>query len=248
MAEKHYYEQIDFTNSYLIPFLEKNIPNFEECKILEVGCAEGGFVKVLNEKGIKIKGLELEQSRVDIANEKAPELDIIQADITDPELVNKLGATYDLIVMRDVIEHVPNRDTAFQNLNNLLNDNGYLFITFPPRFSGFAGHQQNGKSIFRYIPYIHFLPNFLIRFLGKSLNEKDKLIDHVIENYYIGLSLKKFEYFFTKYNFKIAERDLFLFRPIYKIRFGVNPVKVPNIPVLREFIAFGCECLLKKKV
>lgn len=248
MAEKHYYEQINFTNSYLIPYLEKHIPNFKNYKILEVGCAEGGFVKVLHEKGIKIKGLELEQSRVDIANEKAPDLDIVQADITDPEIVNNLGEKYDLIVMRDVIEHVPNRDAAFDNLNNLLNENGYLFITFPPRFSGFAGHQQNGKSIFRYIPYLHFLPNFLIRFMGKSLKESDELINHVIENYKIGLSINKFEYFFKKYSFEIVQRDLFLFRPIYKIRFGVNPLKVPNIFALREFIAFGCECLLKKKV
>lgn len=246
MAEKHYYEQINFTNSYLIPYFGKHIPNFKSCNILEVGCAEGGFVKVLHDMGVKIKGLELEQSRVDIANRKAPELDIVQADITDPEIVDNLGEKYDLIIMRDVIEHVPDRESSFKNLNNLLNDEGYLFITFPPRFSGFAGHQQNGKSIFRYIPYIHFLPDFLIKFLGKSLNETDELINHVIENYKIGLSINKFEYFYKKYSFEIVQRDLFLFRPIYKIRFGVNPIKVPNLPGAREFIAFGCECLLKK--
>ncbi len=247
MAEKHYYEQINFTKNYLLPYFEQNVPNFGKGKILEVGCAEGGFVKVIHEKGIEIKGLELEQSRVDIANKKAPELDIIQADITDPAITEKLEDKYDLIVMRDVIEHVPDRDAAFRNLNALLNADGYLFITFPPRFSGFAGHQQNGKSIFRYIPYVHFLPDAIIRLLGSWLKESDKLIDHVIENYKIGLSINQFEKYFNQNSFEIINRDLFLFRPIYKIRFGVNPLKVPNIPVLREFIAFGCECLLKKK-
>ena len=201
MAEKHYYEQIRFTEEYLIPFFEKYIPDFFSKKILEVGCAEGGFVKVLHDKGIRIRGLELEQSRVDTANKKAPELDIIQADITSPTLLTKLGGKYDLIVMRDVIEHVPNRDAAFSNLNMLLNPNGYLFITFPPRFSGFAGHQQNGKSFLRYIPYIHFFPNIFIRFLGKLFNEREKLIEHVIENYKIGLSINKFEHFYKKYFF-----------------------------------------------
>jgi SAM-dependent methyltransferase len=245
MAEKHYYEQIKFTESYLIPYFEKYIPNFSTKKILEVGCAEGGFVKVLHEKGIKIKGLELEQSRVDIANDKAPELDIIQADITDSAIVEKLNEKYDLIVMRDVIEHIPNRDAAFKNLYNLLNDDGYLFITFPPRFSGFAGHQQNGRTLMKYIPYIHFLPNFLIRFLGKLLNEKMKLIEHIIENYKIGLSINKFEYFYKKYSFKIKQ-DLYLSRPIYQLRFGIKPIKVPNIYGIRELISFGCESLLQK--
>ncbi|HET53698.1 MAG TPA: class I SAM-dependent methyltransferase [Ignavibacteria bacterium] len=208
----------------------------------------GGFVKVLHDKGIKIKGIELEQSRVNIANDKAPELDIIQADITDLNIIEKLNEKYDLIVMRDAIEHIPDRDKAFNNLYSLLKNDGYLFITFSPRFSGFAGHQQNAKSIFRYIPYVHFLPNFLIRFLGKSLNEKETLINHVIENYKIALSINRFEYFIKKYSFQIIKRDLFLFRPIYKIRFGVTPLKFPNIPALREFFAFGCECLLKKKV
>lgn len=248
MAEKHYYEQLKFTESYLIPYFEKNIPNFYECKILEVGCAEGGFVKYLHDKGMKVKGLELEQSRVDIANEKAPELGIIQGDITDNSLTGKLGEKYDLIVMRDVIEHVPDRDAAFKNLNSLLNDNGYLFVTFPPRFSGFAGHQQNGKSIFRYIPYLHLLPGFIIRFMGNTLNESEKLINHVIENYKIGLSINKFVHLYKKYNFEVVVKDLFLFRPIYKIRFGVNTIKIPGIPLLQEFLAFGCECLLKKKV
>lgn len=246
MAEKHYFEQINFTNSYLIPYLDKHLPDFKSGSILEVGCAEGGFVKVLHDIGVDITGIELEQSRVDIANEKAPELNIKQADITDPEIVNKLGKKYDLIVMRDVIEHIPDRDAAFQNLYKLLKDGGHLFITFPPRFSGFAGHQQNGKSLFRYFPYVHFLPDALIRSIGKAFSESDELINHVIENYKIGLSIKQFEHFTKKYSFEFVQRDLFLFRPIYKIRFGVNPLKVPSIPLFREFIAFGCECLLKK--
>lgn len=248
MAEKHYYEQIEFTKSYLLPYFKEHLPNFENLKVLEVGCAEGGFVKVLHEEGLSVKGFELEQKRVDIAIQKAPELDIIQADITDLDIVKNLNDKYDLIVMRDVIEHIPNRDSAFKNIYSLLTENGYLFITFPPRFSGFAGHQQNGKSIFRFFAYIHLFPNLLIRFLGRVFKESDKLIEHIIENYYIGLSISKFEKLVKKHSFRFVNRDLFLFRPIYKLRFGVNHLKVPNIPIIREFTAFGCECLLEKNL
>lgn len=246
MAEKHYFEQIDFTNTYLLPYLEKLIPDIASYSILEVGCAEGGFVKVLHDKGMKIRGLELEQGRVDLAKEKAPELDIIQADISDTHVADKMGEKFDLIVLRDVIEHIPNRDATFENIRRLLNPGGYLFITFPPRFSGFAGHQQNGKSFLRHLPYLHLLPDFLIRSLGKACKESNELIDHVIENYHIGLSIRTFERLVKKNSFHYVRRDLFLFRPIFKIRFGLKPRRIPPVPFLKEMIAFGYESLLKK--
>jgi SAM-dependent methyltransferase len=247
MAEKHFIEQKEHTKSYLIPYFQKYIPNFNALKVLEIGCAEGGFLEILYELGIDAVGLELEPQRVKIAIEKNPNLKIIIGDITDDKIVEQIGKRFDLIVMRDVIEHIPRRSEMFSNIVKLLNTEGYLYITFPPKYSGFAGHQQNGKSLLRYIPYLHLFPRQMIRFLGRMVNERANLIEGVISNYEDGLSIKMFERYLTMYKFTSVVKDLFLFRPIYKIRFNVSPKKIPNIPILREFIAFGCECLITKK-
>ncbi len=246
MAEKHYFEQIEFTRSYIIPYLQKYLPNFHNMKILEIGCAEGGLLHVLHELKIEAAGLELEIGRVDIAIKKNPVLSIIVGDITDKNVFELFENKFDLIIMRDTIEHIPDREATFFNISKLLNKKGYLYITFPPRFSGFAGHQQNGRTILRIIPYLHLLPDVLIRLLGNILNEKQKVINSVILNYKEGLTISSFEKFYRRHQFKAVVRDLFIFRPIYKLRFKVTPKRIPNIRILREFLAFGCEYLLQK--
>ena len=246
MGEIHFNEQKQFTNSYILPYFEAHLPEFRNMKILEVGCAEAGFLDVLYEMKIEATGLELEQGRVDIALKNSPNLNVMVGDITDDKIVEKIGKSFDLILMRDVIEHIPDRIAAFKNLNKLLNKNGFLYITFPPRFSGFAGHQQNAKSILRFVPFLHLLPNFVIRLFGNLFDEKTELMEGIILNYRIGLTIGVFEKLYSQHQFKSVVRELFLFRPVFKIRFNITPRKFPNIHLLREFFAFGCEYLLQK--
>ena len=120
---------------------------------------------------------------------------------------------------------------------------GYLYTTFPPKFSPLAGHQQNGQSILRFVPYLHILPEGMIKTLGKIFREKSSLIEHVILNYRIGLSIKSFERYCSMFDFEPIVKEFFLFRPIYKTRFGITPKKIPHIPFIGECIALGYECL-----
>ncbi|MDD3807201.1 MAG: class I SAM-dependent methyltransferase [Candidatus Marinimicrobia bacterium] len=245
MAEKHYYEQFKHTQEYLVPYFQKHIPDFKTFRILEVGCAEGGSLKVFHDLGMCVTGAELEPGRVAIGKNKNPELDIRVMDITDPKILDQLG-TYDLIILRDVIEHVFDREAAFSNLQYLSSDHAYLYITFPPKYSAFAGHQQNCRSFLRRIPFLHILPSSMIRKMGKRQKEDPRVIEAIIGNYKNGLTIKRFERYYTKFHFKAVIKELFLIRPIYRIRFGLRPLRFPNIPFIREVCAMGCEYLLQK--
>ncbi|MFA8343454.1 MAG: class I SAM-dependent methyltransferase, partial [Rhodothermaceae bacterium] len=112
MAEKHFYEQIEHTKSYLIPYFENHIPDFKERKTLEVGCAEAGFIDLLDKLNVDVTGIELEAGRVDIIKQKNPSLKVLVGDITDSESVKKVDEKFDLIVIRDVIEHIPDKEKA----------------------------------------------------------------------------------------------------------------------------------------
>jgi len=246
MTERHFEEQKRHAESYLIPYLQRRLPGFRGFQILEVGCAEAGFLEALAGRGIRASGLELEPRRVALAKALSPSLEIFVGDITDPAIAGRIGGTFDLIVMRDVIEHVFDREAAFRNLRSLLNPAGFCYITFPPRFSPFAGHQQNGRTILRRIPYLHLLPPAWLRSLGRMTAEHPHIIDGASANFRNGLSIRRFESLCGSHGFEMKVEELYLLRPVYQTRMGLPPVRLPGIPFVREFLALGCECLLQK--
>lgn len=247
MAEKHFYEQAEYTKKYLIPYFQKNIPEFHKLSVLEVGCAEGGLLEVLQEMGMEVAGIELSEERANVAIQKNSKLNVKVGDIMDPDLPTKLNKKYDLVIMREVIEHVPDKYAAFRNLDLLTNDNGFLFVSFPPKRSPFAGHQQIAKSFLKMVPYLHVLPESLLRPVAKKLGEKSDYVDEIKLHFSTGMVIDQFEYLYTYRHFKPVKKELYLFRPIYAYRFGLPTVKLPNLPLIREFISFGCEVLLKKE-
>lgn len=247
MAKKQYHEQIEYTSSYLVPFLKSNIPDFLNLKVIEVGCAEAGFLKVLKDMGMDVFGIELDEGRAKMALEENPGIQVIVGDITDNKLIEKINDKFDLVVMREVIEHVPDKEKAFANLNKLTKDGGYMFISFPPKYSGFAGHQQVGRSFLKFTPYLHLLPRFISSFLAKIMKESPNFVDHIKFNFGTGITINLFEKLYTKYDFTPVKESFYLFRPIYKFRFGLPTIPSLNFPVLRELIVFGCETILKKK-
>jgi len=246
MAEKHFYEQAEYTKKYLIPYFQKNIPNFHKLSVLEIGCAEGGLLEALSDLGMEAAGIEIDTERAAIAKKKNSNLNIVVGDIMDEFLPDKIGKQYDFIIMREVIEHITNKYAAFKNLDKLTKKDGYLFISFPPKCSPFAGHQQIAKSFLKMIPYLHILPKLFLRPIAKHLGEKDDYVDEIKLHYSTGMVIKHFETLYQINLFKPIKKDLFLFRPIYAYRFGLPTIKFPNIPIVREYISLGCETLLKK--
>ncbi|MEW6195636.1 MAG: class I SAM-dependent methyltransferase [Bacteroidota bacterium] len=246
MAEKHFYEQKEYTKNYLLPYLQKYIPNFHKCSVLEVGCAEGGLMDVLMELGIHVVGIEISKERAEIAKQKNDRLIVHVGDIADYSLPSKINEQFDVIIMREVIEHVHDKYSAFDNLDAMLKNNGHLFISFPPKYSPFAGHQQIAKSFLKVIPYLHLLPRKLLKVFASILGEKYDYVDEIKLHYSTGMSINGFEYLCAYKNFQTVKKEMFLFRPIYSLRFGLPKFRLPNIPIMRESITFGYETLLKK--
>lgn len=247
MSSKHYHEQLLHTDNYIIPYLESVLKvNLATISIMEVGCAEGGTIRKLSDYGARVQGIELEPARVELALDINPDLNIEIGDITDKHIFKNIGETFDLIIIRDVIEHILDKQTAFGNLARLLKTGGTLYITFPPLYSPFAGHQQHAKSLIAKGPYIYLLPLVIFRWLCKSLGESDYFIQQVLSNYHNGLSINSFIKMYNNHGFINKETKYFLMRPIFKTRFGLNIVEIPNIHGIRGIIALGCESILVK--
>ena len=93
-------------------------------KILEIGCAKGHFLSQAKGSGYQVWGLELNQKNCAYA-----------ADILGPTIINKglldarfNGGMFDVVYMRDVIEHLPNPREIMQEINRILKPGGMVFI------------------------------------------------------------------------------------------------------------------------
>jgi SAM-dependent methyltransferase len=145
MAVKHFIEQYEY-GRYLVPYLIKHCGPLKHLDILEVGCGEAGLVTFLRERGYKAAGLEIDKGRADLCLSKT--FPVLIGDIK-----NCTFDGWDLIIMRDVIEHIDDRKMAIDNARRLLVPGGYLFLSFPPRYSAFGGHQKTR------IPWMHVFKN-----------------------------------------------------------------------------------------
>ena len=111
-AEKCFEIQLINSREYLVPFIDKKKKITPDLKVLEIGCAEGGVLKAFIEKGCTGYGIELVEGRLELAKKFMPEylksrkLNLFNVNIYDFILDDE--KTFDIIILKDVFEHIPN--------------------------------------------------------------------------------------------------------------------------------------------
>lgn len=118
-------------------------------RYLDVGCGFGGFLVAFSKYGLEVKGIEIDPIRIELAEANCRDHSlrdcVLEASILDDDLLEELG-TFDVITCNDVIEHVSDASKAIQNMVQLLNPAGVLFMEIPNRdslnFIASDGHFQ----------------------------------------------------------------------------------------------------------
>lgn len=253
---KHYYTiQIDNAKGYILPFIEKSLPITPGMRVLEIGCGEGGVLKAFIDKGCIGVGVEFDATRIRNAEEwmaddiSAGRLRFITKDIyeTDPE--KELGGAFDIIILKDVIEHIHDQPRLIAWMKTFLRPGGVIFFGFPPWQMPFGGHQQicRNKWLSK-LPYYHLLPRSVYKALLKRFNEN---VDEMVEIYDTRISIERFERISRETGYEIAGRLHYFINPIYQWKFGWKP-RVQNsfisrIPWFRNFVTTCVFYLLKEK-
>ena len=108
--------QYQLVEGYLIPWLRTWGAWTDDVRVLDVGCGDGGASVALAENGAHVEGFDLEPRRVTMGAERAKarglDLRLGVADVTDPSTLGDYDGPYDLILFRDVLEHIPDVDAA----------------------------------------------------------------------------------------------------------------------------------------
>ncbi|MBK9729872.1 MAG: class I SAM-dependent methyltransferase [Chitinophagaceae bacterium] len=245
--EKETYFNIQKENAtkWVIPFVEKGLKITPGMKVLEIGCAEGGVLKAFLDRGCKGVGVELSPSRAELArhflqNEIAEQnAQIIAKDIYDPSFSDAFKNAFDLIILKDVIEHIHDQQRLMEQLKKYLRPTGRIFFGFPPWYMPFGGHQQICKSKWlSKLPYYHLLPMSLYKLVLKWGGESQQVIDDMAEIKETGISIERFEKIVKRLNYVIDQRMYYLINPIYEYKFGWKAQQqnklVASVPWLRD--------------
>lgn len=241
----YFKEQGITTEKYIIPFIQDKISLNESISVLEIGCGEGGNLIPFVKAGCKrIVGVDISKNKINNAIKFFHELNYTEnVKFYNEDIYNLKSediGQFDIIITRDVLEHIFGQDKFLNFVKKLMKPNGKFFLGFPPWHNPFGGHQQICKSKFlSKLPYFHILPRFLYKFVLKSFGETNGTINSLLEIKQTGITIERFERYIKKQNFKKEKVTHYLINPNYEIKFGLKPRKISrvisSIPYIRNF-------------
>ncbi|MFT5229877.1 MAG: SAM-dependent methyltransferase [Urechidicola sp.] len=247
--DKYFNLQKTNTDKYIIPFIEQFKKIESSLKVLEVGCRDGGVLHPFLQRGCYITGVELSPNMLLEAkkrysdNIERSEANFIAMDIHDFDSSEK----FDIIILKDVIEHVYHHDKLIKKLKTLMSSDGVIYFGYPPWQNPYGGHQQvaNNKILSK-IPYYHLLPNFLYYGILKLAKEKSfKFLKATKET---RISIEGFRKYMSSNGLTIWKEELYLINPMYEAKFGIKPRKqfrlIAAIPYFRNYLTTTSDCLV----
>jgi len=254
VIERHlrsYHEQYWYARNVLEKFL--GITNTKQISICEVGPAEGGALKYFNENGHHCYGIEYSEVRYDnsLKLNKNRDIHFLRGDITKPDsFQSQIDSFMDIVICRDVIEHIDTdqKYIALQNMSALLKPGGKMFVSFPPKYSPYAGHQQVAPKKLVKLPYLYLLPDRLYSWYLSRIGMRITSGQGLLDTKHKRISIRDFEKTIRDLGLGILKREFYLIRPCYESRFHLRRLKAPfsKNNVLREFFTLGAlYCLTK---
>jgi SAM-dependent methyltransferase len=240
-------QQVDNSRSYVIPFIQKSHTITANTTVFEVGTAEGGVLLPFLDMGCKCVGVDLAPERIALAESflskeiASGQATILLKNIFDADFLNRYWNAFDIIILKDVIEHVPDQEGFVPFLKNFLRPGGQIFFGFPPWYMPFGGHQQIcHKKLPSVLPWYHILPRFLYKGFLKMAGENEITVKELMEIKDTQITIERFERIVKASGLRVLYKEHYLINPIYKYKFGLQPRKqlglITHIPFFRNFM------------
>jgi 2-polyprenyl-3-methyl-5-hydroxy-6-metoxy-1,4-benzoquinol methylase len=248
--------QATLAAQYLIPLLRRWSIEPGGRRVLEVGCGDGGCGAEFFRAGARVTALDIDARLVQLCDalnqREGVSIRTHLGDITDPNCPGLEAGPFDIILVRDVVEHLEDLERALRNLAAHMAQDAVLYVEFPPYYSPFGAHQQilPAKKIgflpYNKLPYIQLLPGKRFRRLVAGETSANR---EVLRLRGIRLTLRKFQHQVWRAGLQIRARKLYLSRPSFKLRYGIPVVGASflgDIPFLNEVLVTGGDFLLAR--
>lgn len=141
---------------FIAPFLVQGKTRFIDC-----GCGAGEYVHELKANyQVDAWGVEYSEAKVKQAKENNPSAEKIQqGNIEHLEFPDN---SFDLALLNEVLEHVPDEHRALTEVCRVLKTGGTLILFSPNRWYPFETHgvhlKKSHKPVKPYVPFIPYIP------------------------------------------------------------------------------------------
>jgi len=233
---------------HLLPWLKSLNIQVNQGGALDVGCGYGGTVAAVREVFGPVRAIGLDVDAEMVALGKV-------CLATDGELrvenfLQFSESNFDLLLMRDVLEHMPKVEAAMIQAYSLLKPGGSVYVSFAPFYSPFGGHQHNGSGFASHLPWIQVLPERIFRRVLKITGNWYKAetalqldMDSVLAT---RLTVSRFLNASKQVGVELTDLKGYLSRPEYTVKFGLPKLALPALPIIREWFCTGVEAVLHK--
>jgi SAM-dependent methyltransferase len=255
-ADLYFEQQRENAAGSILPFVACHVDLARGCQVLEIGCGAGGVLRAFADRGARVTGVDLHVPSIEYARQRFGAEDgdgswrFEEGDIYDVDAAD-LDGPFDLVVLKDTIEHIHDQRRFLEHLDSFLAPAGKAFFAFPPWRMPFGGHQQicEHPALMR-LPYVHLLPERAYASILRRCGEPPDTVEALLEIKQTGISIERFERIAGETGHRIAERKLYLVNPMYQYRYGIAPREqlraVARLPVLRDFVTTSAYYLVDR--
>jgi ubiquinone/menaquinone biosynthesis C-methylase UbiE len=110
---------------------ERRLGDVRGLKVLEIGCGEGAFARLLAERGAKVTAADFSPVAVETASKLLEDFPGCRAIVADIEAIPFADEEFDLVVSEETLEHVPHPRRGLEELVRVTRRGGRLIVTTP---------------------------------------------------------------------------------------------------------------------
>lgn len=255
--EQYFHELAGTAREFYLDYLRPYITFTPETRVLEIGCGEGGNLLAFAELGCQVKGIDIDEGRIEEARkffaEAHQEGTFLCQNFTLSEPPTNEEERFDLVLCHDVIEHIepPYKQEFVAHIKPFLRHGGIVFFGFPAWQNPFGGHQQISNGLASKTPFVHLLPNPVYRAALRWSGATPSHIKELMSIRRARITVEDFEKLADQTGYKILDRTLWFINPHYKQKFGLKPRPqwpvFSKLPYLRNFYTTSAFFLMKAK-
>ena len=148
--------------------MEEHVP-VRGSRVLDMGCGEGGVAIAFALRGAEVTALDASQERIERmkvwASEHGVEVDGVVGNAIETGLP---GGHYDIVVCNDFLEHVSSPQALAIEIERLLKDDGYLYLSNLGKLSIFGLLKDPHLALFG----ITWMPRWMAKFYAEKVRRR----------------------------------------------------------------------------